>query len=53
MARCKILIISLLLGFVPAYAQDFTEGRIVYDITFPELVMDDATRGSLPRESVV
>ncbi|MFM8951070.1 MAG: DUF4412 domain-containing protein [Bacteroidota bacterium] len=54
MARCKILIISFLLfGFFPTYAQDFIEGRIVYDITFPELDMDEATRGSLPRESVV
>ncbi len=36
-----------------AVGQDFTEGRIVYEITFPELDMDEATRGSLPTESVV
>lgn len=35
------------------YAQDFTEGRVVYAITFPEMDMDEATRGTLPRESVV
>lgn len=54
MARIKFLIISVMvLWLVPTYAQDFSEGRIIYDITFPELDMDESTRGSLPRESVV
>lgn len=47
------LLLVLLSGSAPLNAQDFTEGRILYDITFPELDMDEATRGSLPRESVV
>lgn len=35
------------------WSQDFVEGRVIYEITFPELDMDEATRGTLPSESVV
>jgi hypothetical protein len=49
------LILPLLILLLPlkGLGQDFKEGRIVYAITFPELDMDEATRGTLPTESVV
>ena len=51
----RISFLLTLISILPlkAFSQDFLEGRIVYEITFPELDMDEATRGTLPTESVV
>jgi len=49
-----ILLLFFIVGLLPVHAQDtFNEGKITYEITYPDMELDEQTAAMLPAVSVV